>query len=223
MSGLSAPPVRTSSLKPALLSQRNSMALVCLAAAWAGFVLLAGCGIFNPDGEEAPPTDGPGEYPILSQPSAVLEALEMAYSKRDSVKIKEIYDSTYTGQSLDIYDQSQTPQFTYFDEVSHVARLAATPGLTTNMELGDDPSWFRRNSDDPSHPEWAVIQLVGPTYKIEIYDGPNDSYGATGEPGTFQEFAFSPHPDETSPSDTLWKIVRWRETGNSEPPPPPNP
>lgn len=189
-----------------------------MAAGWASLVLLAGCGIFNPEPGEPPGGGGPTEYPVLSFPSQVLEALEIAYERRDSVKIKELYDSTYTGQSVDLNDQGVAIQFTYPDEIHHVAVLAARPGLTANLELGGQNTWDRLPSDDPSHPEWAVIQIVGAIYKVEIYDNP-DILVAQGEGGTFQEFAFAPTLEATSPTDTLWKIVRWKETGRSDPNP----
>ncbi|HET9252584.1 MAG TPA: hypothetical protein VFP58_10755 [Candidatus Eisenbacteria bacterium] len=129
---------------------------------------------------------------------------------------KAIFDSAYTGRSFDLYDNSSTADFTYYDEVRHITALARTPGLTAYLDLGNGSTWDRLLSDDPSHPEWAIIQIVGSQYQVEITDGPT-SVGALGEPGTFQEFAFSPTLDSTSPSDTLWRIVRWRETGNSSP------
>jgi hypothetical protein len=177
---------------------------------------LGGCG----DDEDNPLEPGPSSptYPVLSHPHQVLESLEMAYQRRDSVKVKDLYDSTYTGQSMDLADPSTTLDFTYFDDVAHVAALARAPGLTAHLELGSGVTWDRLASDDPSHPDWAIIQITGASYNVEIYDGPN-SWGAQGEAGTFLEFAFEPTPDDASPSDTLWKIVRWKETGKSSPVP----
>ena len=193
------------------------LAALALAAFWAALVLLAGCGILNPDGDEKDDIDNLKPYPILSFPSQVLEALELAYQRRDSVKVKDLYDSTYTGQSLDLTDPGSTIDVTFGDEVAHVAALARASGLSAYLELGSDQTWDRLPSDDPSHPEWAVIQITGSGYSVEIYDGAN-SFGAHGEAGTFLEFAFEPTLDTTSPTDTLWKIVRWKETGKSEPP-----
>jgi hypothetical protein len=207
------------STSPQASFSRKFLALLGLAALWAGLVLLAGCDIFNPDGDEKE-DDGNTlkPYPVLSQPAQVLESLEMAYQRRDSVKVKELYDSTYTGRSVDLTDLSTTIDVTYFDEVAHVAALARAPGLTSYLELGSGNTWERLKSDDPSHPEWTIIQITGATYNVEIFDGPN-SWGARGEAGTFLEFAFEPTPDDASPTDTLWKIIRWRETGKSAPTP----
>jgi hypothetical protein len=199
-------------------SARKPLILLCLAACWVGG-LLAGCGIFNPDPDDDDRVDPPDEYPILSFPSQVLDALEIAYSARDSVKIKELYDSTYTGQSIDLNDPGNQIQVTYADEVRHVAALAQTPALFASLELGSDQIWQTLPSDDPSHPEWAVIQISGSSYRVEVTEG-ETTYGAIGEGGTFQEFAFTPTDDPGSPTGKLWKIVRWRETGNSQPPPP---
>jgi hypothetical protein len=188
-----------------------------LAVGWGGLVALAGCGIFKPEEGDPPGGGGPIDYPTLDFPSRVLSALEIAYSNRDSVKIKELYDSTYTGQSVDLNNPSVTIGVTYGDEVAHVARLAADPDIkNAYLDLGSDASWDRLPSDDPSHPEWAVIQIVGQAYRVEVTEG-TTTYGAIGEAGTFQEFAFTPTPDPSSPSDTLWKIVRWKETGRSDP------
>jgi hypothetical protein len=201
---------------------RKSLLLLCLAASWASGVLLAGCGIFNPEDEGGGPPPPPQPYPILSFPSQVLDALELAYAARDSVKIKELYDSTYTGQSIDLFDPGNQIDLTYADEVGHVAALARAQGVSTYLELGSDAIWQTLPSDDPSHPEWAVIQISGFSYRIEVTEG-QETLGAIGEAGTFQEFAFTPTEDPGSPTGKLWKIVRWKETGNSEPPPPPNP
>ena len=58
--------------------------------------------------------------------------------------------------------------------------------------------------------------ISGSAYAIEITDGTTVT-GAIGEAGSFQEFALAPTPDTTSATDTLWRIVRWREVGKSVP------
>ncbi|HET9252585.1 MAG TPA: hypothetical protein VFP58_10760 [Candidatus Eisenbacteria bacterium] len=176
---------------------------------------LGGCG----DDEDDPFEPEPATYPTLSSPRNVLEAYEMAYSRRDTVKIGDLYDSTYTGQSLDLNDPgSGTLQFTYQDELAHVRTLATTPVLSAYLDLGAPQFWDRMPSDDPSHPDWSVIQLTGSSWMVEITHN-GETHSAIGEPGAVQEFAFSPTLDSSSPTDTLWRIVRWRETGLGGPVP----
>ena len=128
-----------------------------------------------------------------------------------------------TGTSTDLNDLS-TEIVVYEDEISHIRKLASTPGLTAAVTFGPQSSWNRLSSDDPSHPEWAIIQVSGPNAKVTITDPNTGEAGGTtfeaiGPAGTFQEFAFEPTLDTTSPTDSLWKIVRWKETGRSEPNP----
>jgi hypothetical protein len=203
-----------------MISTPKSLVLLGLAVLWAGFVLLTGCGILNPDSDEKDDDDGLTPYPVLLHPNQVLQTLELVYGRRDSVKVKDLYDSTYTGQSIDITDPGTTIDLTKDDEVAHIAALARATTVTAYLDLGPEQTWKRLPSDDPSHPEWAIIQFAGTGYSVEVYDGPN-SWGAHGEPGTFLEFAFKPTLDQSSPSDTLWKIIRWKETGESQPTPSP--
>ena len=186
--------------------------VACLALA------IGGCGDDDDDGNPLDPGPSGPDYPVLSHPTAVLTALEMAYSARDSVMYKALYDSTYTGSSMDLADPGTTIDLTFDDEARHIAALASAPGLTAYLELGAPETWERLSSDDPSHPERAIIQLNGSTYAVEIFDGAN-AVGASGEAGTFLEFAFQPTLDTSSPSDTLWRIVRWKETGKGSPGP----
>jgi hypothetical protein len=174
----------------------------------------AGCG----DDDENPMKPPPDlSYPELSSPQNVLLALELAYESRDSVMYGALHDSTYTGQSTDINaSQGGTIDLTYADEVAHIRRLASATGVTTYFELGPQESWDRLASDDVAHPEWATIQIAGNAFTIQITDG-STTYEARGGPGSFQEFAFTPRLDSTSQTDTLWRIVRWREIGNSTP------
>lgn len=159
-------------------------------------------------------------YPALTHPHNTLQALEIAYSRRDSIKYAELYDSTYTGSSVDLQDPGNSIDFSFSDEARHMGALASTPGLTAYLDLGSPEMWHLLPSDDPVHPEWVIVKITGSAYRIEIFEGTH-GLGATGGPSTFQEFAFSPTLDSTSPTDTLWRIVRWREVGNSEPDPTP--
>jgi len=151
-------------------------------------------------------------YLVPSDPGRVLINLSTAYEHKDSVETKLIYDVNYTGTSEDLNDPSVTLPFTYHDEVDHVAALARNPNISSAyLNLGSVTSWNRLGSDDPSHPDWAVIQISGSQIDVEVTEG-NTLYLAKG--GTeFFEFKFQPTtPAPSSPSDTLWKIIRWRET-----------
>jgi hypothetical protein len=152
-------------------------------------------------------------YPILGTPQEVLTALQLAYARRDSVEYKALHDSSYVGTSTDDLDPPGTPplQFTFADEAAHIAALARRSSISrVRLELGPASSWNRLPSDDVAHPEWAMIQIPGMNFEVEITDG-FDSYTAGGQL-EFIHFAFKPTtPDSTSPTDTTWKIVRWTE------------
>lgn len=173
---------------------------------------LTGCGGDNPTKPKLPTA-----LPPPSTPENVLRRLEYAYSQRDSVETKNIYDSTYVGTSVDLTDPpgSQLLSFTYGDEISHVATLARSTTITSvECYFG---SSTRLPSDDVSHPEWAVIALPGGSIHIEIDDGP-DAIQVTGS-NDLMTFHFKPTtPASSSPTDTLWKIVRWDEVHGSSGP-----
>ena len=188
-----------------------------MVALWSGLASLAGCGIFSPDEDPQPPVQPPIKYEIPSLPGFVLNNLIVAYTTRDSSGYKDVYDSTYTGTSIDLNDTGTSIDLVYDDEIAHIRALASTPTVTnTLLDFGPSSTWKRLPSDDPSHPEWALIQISGSNYRVEVTDG-QTTYGAIGEGGTFQEFAFNPTLESASPTDTLWKIVRWKETGRSQP------
>jgi len=177
-------------------------------------VVVAGCGIFGPKRSGGKPPELPPEYEIPFHPTIVLSNLEIAYSHRDSIGYKAIYDSSYVGTSRDLRDPPGTTpiSLTYTDEVAHVAKLQSSPTVTSAyMNLGPKTSWTRLSSNDPSHPEWAVIQIAGASLNIRIIEGSNE-YETSGT-SEFFEFAFKPTtPASISPTDTLWNIVRWDET-----------
>ena len=177
-------------------------------------VVVAGCGIFDPKKGGGKPPVLPPVYEIPFHPTIVLSNLEEAYSKRDSVGYKAIYDSSYIGTSRDLRDPPGTTpiSLTYTDEVAHVAKLESKPEITSAyMNLGPKTSWTRLQSNDPSHPEWAVIQIAGSSLNIRVIEGSNE-YETSGT-SEFFEFAFKPTaPASISPTDTLWTIVRWDET-----------
>src|SRR2546427_2072863 len=144
---------------------------ISLAPALAAAAVLSGCG------SDPPPTAPkrvPPAYLVLSSPQNVLINLITAYEHRDSVETKVIYDVNYTGTSQDLNDPPGTlpAQFTYHDEVDHVATLARKPTIVAvYFSLGAVASWNRLSSDDPSHPDWAIIQIGGSQLDVEVTDG----------------------------------------------------
>ena len=191
---------------------------VCLALS---VVFVAGCGIFDPPIRPGEPPDPPPVYLVPFQPENVLTNLELAYGHRDSAACQVVYDSSYVGTSQDLNDPTGTTpfSFTYTDEVHHVAALYHKPEISSvSFSLGPATSWDRLGSNDPSHPEWAVIQISGTSLDIQVTEGQDNTWQASGQ-YEFFEFAFKPTtPAPGSPSDTLWKIVRWTETRSFVPP-----
>jgi len=184
-----------------------------LAPAILAAMVVSGCGK-DSSGRLIKPKPVPPEYSIPSSPAEVLSNLEIAYSQRDSTETKALYDSSYVGTSRDLNDPPGTIPFTftYSDEVAHVAKLASAPSITSAyMNLGPPASWTRLESNDLSHPEWAAIQIAGTSLNIRVVEG-NSEYQISGT-SEFFEFMFKPTtPESTSPTDTLWTIVRWNET-----------
>ena len=190
-----------------------------MAALLAGLGLLAAGCIFSPDtGNGGGGGGGGGQYRKLDSPANVLDALRLAYAARDSVEYKQLYDSSYVGTSTDLNDPpgTQVSTFRYADEVAHVAALQRSTSINSvSFDPGPETTWKRLPSDDPSYPEWAVIQINTGNLRIEIND--NDglkTYTVTNS----NPITFSFKPTVTAPGDTLWKIVRWNETGQTQPP-----
>jgi hypothetical protein len=196
------------------LNARNTLRCLALAAIFALLaVVVAGCGLFDPKRSGGKPPDVPPQYQVPFNPTIVLENLQTAYSHRDSVGYKANYDSSYTGTSKDFLDpQTPTISLTYADEVAHIARLASDPTITSAyMSLGPKISWDRLQSDDPSHPDWAVIQIAGSQLDVQV-EQPPDTWKVGGS-SEFFTFKFKPTtPASISPTDTLWNIVRWEES-----------
>jgi hypothetical protein len=214
-------------LVPAPADNRRSTRKPFQWAAFAAFlvlsvVFLAGCGIFDPPRNPEKPPDPPPVYLVPFLPQNVLTNLELAYSHRDSVACQAIYDSSYVGTSQDLNDPPNTTpsEFFYTDEVHHVAALYHLPTITSvSFSLGPATSWDRIGSNDPSHPDWAVIQIAGSSLDIQVTDSNGDNTWQASGQYEFFEFAFKPTPPAPgSPSDTLWKIVRWTETRSFVPP-----
>jgi len=169
--------------------------------------LLAGCSGDNPTKPKPPSGPAPS---IRSTPQDVLRYLESAYSHRDSTETRSIYDSTYVGVSTDLTAPpgSQILTFTYVDEVDHVAAMARAHSITSViLSFGNV---VRLGSDNPSHPEWATIQIPGSNMRLDIESDSTSVLLTTV--GVTESFSFKPTtPDSTSPTDTTWKIVRWSE------------
>jgi hypothetical protein len=182
--------------------------LVVASAAW----VLAGCS--NDDNLTGPPrtpTPTPPFYEVRSSPQNVLKNLVKAYQSRDSVEYKELYDSTYVGKSTNPNAPAyEVLSFRYYDEGSHVAHMARDTSITSVvLDLGPATSWIRQDASDPSHPEWALIQLTN--YKVQINTS-TVPYIAGGNPGDLMTFTFQPStPATSSPTDTLWRVIRWEE------------
>jgi len=177
-------------------------------------VVLAGCGIFDPPKNPGKPPDPPPQYVVPFQPENVLLNLTLAYSHKDSVECQVVYDSSYVGTSQDLNDPPGTTpfSFTYTDEVHHVGALYHNPSISSvSFDIGPQSSWTRLASDDPGHPDWAVIQIAGSSLIIEVTDG--QTVWQVKASTEFFVFSFKPiTPAAGSPTDTLWKIAKWTES-----------
>jgi len=172
-------------------------------------VVVSGC---DNTTEPPPPGDVVPTYPTLSTPQNVLMALAIAYEREDTTETKAVYDSSYVGTSWDLSGgPGPSLNFSYADEVDHVASLARNP-LVTVQDFTLSTALNRLPSDDLSHPDWAVIQISGSNFRIQIFEQiSGNTYQVTGSDLVF-EFKFKPStPEASSPTDTLWKCVRWSE------------
>ena len=185
--------------------RRAGWAVAVMAAA-----VLGGCGDDDPPiGCDVCPPPG---YPALTTPQNTLEAMQKAYVSRDSVETKQVYDPSYVGTSTNLNDPpgNQISTFTFSDEVDHVVALAKSTTISSILlDFGPSSSWTRLSSDDPSHPEWAVLQIGAGSFHAEIYDGPTLYSAQSTYPMTFTFI-----PTVVAPGDTTWKIVRWNEIGS---------
>lgn len=180
-----------------------------LTAAAVAFLLLLGpaCG---DDKNPVKPGPSPGpNYPVRSTPQAVLNKLILSYESRDSTGYRDCFEADYQGAS---YDTSDTPgnqpgTFTYADEAAHIRALARSPGITS-VDLYLPSPWTRTTVTGDLLGDWAMIAVHNP--QVGITDDANSLQTVTNE--TF-EFSFRPTaPAAESPTDTLWRIVRWSET-----------
>jgi len=184
--------------------------LLCVVAL--GALVLAGDGcIFDPASTHKPPP-GPGQKAYdQSEPDFTLHRLENVYTNRDSVLIKDIYDSTYVGTSTDqtAGGGGQILNFSYADEIDHVAHLARDHSIATvTLSFG---SLTRLPSDDISHPDWALIQISGSNMRLEIDTQAESTSVRLNPVGETFTFKLRPITPANTPTDTLWTIVRWDE------------
>ena len=185
---------------------------LCLGALLiAAFVVAVGCS--DDDNPMSPQPPKPAPPAALVSPEIVLGVLQRAYEARDSVETARVYDDNYAGTSTDLNDPpgSQTVNFTRADEIRHVGALRKSTTITSiTCDLGPPASWVRLPSDDVSHPEWALIHIAGGFVRIEIDDGA--SILQAGGASEQMSFYFTPKPDSTSQTDTLWTVIHWDET-----------
>ena len=162
--------------------------------------VVAGCG--KKDKIVGPPATP--RYPALTSPELVLVALKTAYTGKDSIEYKLLFDHDYVGASVDLRFGAPADTLAFADEARHIEALARS--ITAIVDLQLTPTMTRsRDPGDP--PGWALIQ--NPIYSLTLYDGPN-VYGV-GVGSETIEFRFIPTLDSTSPTDTTWKIIRWSE------------
>ena len=174
---------------------------------------VSGCGIFSPDKDDGggPPPPPPVQYYVPFLPQFALENLRLSYVARDSVQADSTYHPDYQGVSAHVNDPVGTSPlvFTKPEEVSHIGALRKNSEITDVVfNIGSVDSWEREPSLDVSHPEWASITLSR-GIKLEITTFTNLYTVGTDD---FFEFQFAPiTPVASSPTDTLWQIIRWRE------------
>ena len=172
-------------------------------------LLLAGC-IFSPKRGKGGGPPPPPVYEIPSTPEFVLKNLAAAYAARDSNEYKSLFDSNYTGTSI---DQTQpvltTLPFTKDSEAQHISALARNPDIRyVEMQLVP-PGGMIRILDLSDPPGWVMIQ--NPVIKVQIFE-PDTTREVKIDSGETIEFRFKPKtPDASSPTDTTWQIIRWTE------------
>jgi hypothetical protein len=185
--------------------KKTALALAFLVAAAA----LGGC-IFSPKKSDKVKVDPPPEYRTPAYPSYALHNLIEAYAARDSVEYRKALDFEYQGSST---DELGTQVFlNNIQEVQHIQAFArATTIVDVLFNLGLESSWDRLGSDDVNHPEWAVIQISGSQFDLQVDDTVLGTL-KVNDPKETHTFKFFPTPAPSSPTDTLWTLVRWDET-----------
>jgi hypothetical protein len=165
---------------------------------------LVGCGKDDPL-KPLPPA--PFTYPALDTPQHVILNVKYAWERRDSVRTRQLYDDAYMGEST---DNSGTLTFTKDQEVSTVWAMGKSQDIqSVSFTLRPETTWVRLSYPiDPVG--WTAIQLQG--VNIQVDDVAKGTLVASS--ANFFEFKFEPTLDAASPTDTTWKIVRWREIKN---------
>lgn len=167
---------------------------------------------------------GSGKNPVKATPSQpftysratpqdVLTSLVHAYNARDSSAYAKLYAPAYQGVSYDT-SGAQEPQpgmFTRADEVAHIKALAQDRSiLSVTLNLGAPGSWARTAAKGPGEEDWAEIPIYNP--RLQIDTATSSLVLASNEMFVF-DFSFET-PAPSSPTDTLWSIVRWSETAS---------
>lgn len=175
-------------------------------------LLFLGCGGDTPT---KPKTSQYILYPIRSTPKNAVLYMAVAFANRDTVRTDSVYADDYEGASTDLTDLSPTT-FVFFksDEIRALGNMARSNSITlVQMDLGSPAGWLQvHNLADP--PDWTTIQV--PSFHIYVNDTVEGELSvrapASGQINVF-EFTLRPTtPDPTSPTDTTWAIVRWRES-----------
>jgi hypothetical protein len=199
------------------LRSRLQSGLGKLAVSLALLALVGGCGGDPIMTERRPVGDHAYPPPDASQanPEATLQTFRAAYERRDSLAFRALYDSSYVGETVDLNGLPESLVFSRADELAHIAALARRSSISSvTCALGASLAWTRLPSDQPAHPERAVIQLRGENVRVEIVDG--ETMLEAGGPSETMTFRFAPHsPASSSPTDTIWKIVGWTEVRSS--------
>jgi hypothetical protein len=177
---------------------------VALSGAILAFLLLVGCGkkdhVVGPD-----PPRVPSPYPIRSSPENAVLYYKAAWENRDSTRIDSVVAADYVGTSS--LHGSPLPDFSQADEIRAVGGIELDPEVFgVSINLGSPSLWIRQTyASDPAG--WIALDL--PHVDVRVYTTSADLVANTA---TFMEFKLRPTtPAPTSPTDTLWSIVRWTE------------
>lgn len=192
------------------LNTYKSLRRIAIAIAILGLSLALGGCIFSPKsgkGKDPPPI----VYPDPDYPDHALERLRLAYQQRDSVEYRKLIAFDYLGTSQDLTDGTSVTLFNA-DEVDHIQALARATTITSiDFSLGTPSSITRQSSDILAHPEWAVIQISGIQFRLEINDTSKGTLLVSNAPNTYF-FRFKPTTPAPFRSDTSWTLVQWQES-----------